>query len=130
MENVDACPMCSTPVMFGGGSAMTNAGLVLVTSACPTRSSLQRSRHFGSTLDQSKFVFIGRLSIWGGRVSLARRDGRAGLRIAPFGHEWRGRVDELWGRGGKLLRGCALPHRGERDRRRRSRRRDIRDRSE
>src|ERR1022692_484590 len=84
MENVDACPMCSTPVMFGGGSAMTNAGLVLVTSACPTRSSLQRSRHFGSTLDQSKFVFIGRLSIWGGRVSLARRDGRAGLRIAPF----------------------------------------------
>ena len=33
MENVEACPMCSAPVMFGGGSAMTNAGLVLVTSA-------------------------------------------------------------------------------------------------
>src|ERR1700724_3735145 len=102
MENVEACPMCSTPVMFGGGSAMTNAGLVLVTSACPTRSSLQPSRHFASTLDQSKFVFMGRLSIWGDRVSLARRDGRAGLRVAPFRHEGRGCVDQLRGRGGEL----------------------------
>ena len=104
MENVDAWPMCSAPVMFGGGSAMTYAGLVLVTSACPTSSSLQRSRHFGSTLDQSKCFSIGRLSIWADRVLLARRDRRAGLHVAPFGRERRAGVDELRGRGGELQR--------------------------
>src|SRR5580704_7738290 len=102
MENVDACPMCSAPVMLGGGSAMTNAGLLLVTSACPTPSSRQRSRHFGSTLDQSKCFSIGRLSIWADRVLLARRDDRARLRVAPFRRERRRRVDELRGRGVEL----------------------------
>ncbi len=33
MENVEACPMWSAPVMFGGGSAMTYAGFVLAMSA-------------------------------------------------------------------------------------------------
>src|ERR1017187_5159134 len=113
MENVDACPMCRAPVMLGGGRAMTNGGLVLVTSACPTPRSLQRSRHFGSTLDQSKCFSIGRLSIWADRVLLARGDGRPGLRIAPFGCEWRAGVDELWGRGCELSGRRALPHRGE-----------------
>src|SRR5580693_8758164 len=130
MENVDACPMCSAPVMFGGGSAMTYAGLVLVTSACPTPSSVHRSRHFGSTLDQSKCFSIGRLSIWADRVLLARRDRRAGLRVAPFRRERRAGVDELWGRGGELQRRRALPHRGEAYRGRRTRARDLGDRSE
>src|SRR5438132_13648161 len=46
--------MCSAPVMLGGGSAMTNAGLSLEISAAPTRSSSQRCRHFGSTVLGSK----------------------------------------------------------------------------
>src|SRR5580700_3965701 len=90
--------------MFGGGSAMTYAGLVLATSACPTPSSRQRSRHFGSTLDQSKCFSIGRLSIWADRVLLARGDGCAGLLIAPFGGEWRTGIDQLRCRGAELLR--------------------------
>src|ERR1039457_343609 len=130
MENVDACPMCSAPVMLGGGSAMTNAGLVLVTSACPTPSSCQRSRHLGSTLDQSKCFSIGRLSIWADRVLLARRDGRAGLRVAPFGGEWRAVVDELRGRGGQLTGRRALAHRGKGHGSARSLCGDIRDGSE
>src|ERR1700692_2091441 len=130
MENVDAWPMCSAPVMFGGGSAMTNAGLVLVTSACPTSSSLQRSRHRGSTLDQSKCFSIGRLSIWATRVSLARGDGRAGLRVAPFRGEWRAGVDELRGRGGEPGGSRALPHRRKACRGSGPLRRDIGDRTE
>src|ERR1700676_5475203 len=96
--------MCSAPVMFGGGRAMTYAGLVLAMSAWPIRRSRQRSRHLISTLDQSKCFSIGRLSIWGDRSSLARRDGCPRLRIAPLGRERRGRVDELRGQGAELAR--------------------------
>src|SRR5580693_8968765 len=114
IENVEAWPMCSAPVMLGGGSAMTYTGLVVATSAWPTSSARQRSRHFGSTLDQSKCFSIGRLSIWADRRLLARRQGFAGLRIAPFGHERRRCIDELQRRAAQVSRGRALADRRKR----------------
>mmetsp|Transcript_7366 Transcript_7366/g.27759 ORF Transcript_7366/g.27759 Transcript_7366/m.27759 type:complete len:208 (+) Transcript_7366:2796-3419(+) len=59
MEFVSACPMCSAPVMFGGGITMTNFGFVEPISGLKNPSSSHHSYHACSTFLGSYDFAIG-----------------------------------------------------------------------
>src|SRR5688572_29546122 len=73
----NACPMCSVPVTFGGGSWMEYAGLSLEGSAANQPADSQRAYHLPSTARGSKLLSSGML----GRQA-QRLDGRQQLLLA------------------------------------------------
>jgi hypothetical protein len=76
--------MCSSPVTFGGGTAMEYFGLELLGSALKRRASSQRADHTGSTACGSyaegidlwavtcAYIYLGRDRRAGASVSLGR----------------------------------------------------------
>src|ERR1700686_4087356 len=96
---LSACPMCSSPVMFGGGRQIVYFGLGLCASATNRPSDSQRAYQPASTARGSKafgiwpafsvgfsFVFIRRVSSLGGDQERRRGGGLTRLSRRGYGH--------------------------------------------